>query len=55
MSLGDAVLVKDNHVVAAGSVTAALNAARAAAPDLPCEVEVDSLAQLDEALAGVSS
>jgi len=50
MSLGDAVLIKDNHVAAAGSVTAALAAARAAAPDLPCEVEVDSFAQLDEAL-----
>jgi nicotinate-nucleotide pyrophosphorylase (carboxylating) len=51
LSLGDAVLIKDNHVVAAGSVTAALAAARAAAPGLRCEVEVDSLAQLDEALA----
>ena len=51
MSLGDAVLIKDNHVAAAGSATAALTAARAAAPDLPCEVEVDSFAQLDEVLA----
>ncbi len=51
MSLGDAILIKDNHVAAAGSVTAALAAARAAAPHLPCEVEVDSLAQLDEVLA----
>mgnify|MGYP001506352463 CR=1 FL=1 len=50
MSLGDAILVKDNHVAAAGSVTAALAAARAYAPDLPCELEVDSLAQLDEVL-----
>ena len=50
MSLGDAILIKDNHVAAAGSVTAALRAARAAAPDLPCEVEVDSFEQLDEAL-----
>ena len=50
MSLGDAVLIKDNHVAAAGSVTAAYRAARSVAPDLPCEVEVDSLAQLDEAL-----
>ena len=50
MSLGDAVLIKDNHVAAAGSVTAALRAARAHAPDLPCEVEVDSFAQLDEVL-----
>ena len=51
LGLGDAVLIKDNHVLAAGSVTAALRAARAHAPDLPCEVEVDTLDQLDEALA----
>lgn len=51
MGLGDAVLIKDNHVVAAGSVTAALAAAREHAPDLHCEVEVDDLAQLEEALA----
>ncbi|MCX2713473.1 carboxylating nicotinate-nucleotide diphosphorylase [Mycolicibacterium sp. J2] len=54
MGLGDAALIKDNHVAAAGSVLAALNAVRAAAPDLPCEVEVDSLEQLDDVLgAGV--
>ena len=51
LGLGDAVLIKDNHVLAAGSVAAALRAARARAPQLPCEVEVDSLAQLDDALA----
>lgn len=51
MGLGDAALIKDNHVAAAGSVVAALKAVRAAAPDLPCEVEVDSLEQLDEVLA----
>jgi nicotinate-nucleotide pyrophosphorylase (carboxylating) len=51
LGLGDAVLIKDNHVAAAGSVWAALAAARALAPDLPCEVEVDSLEQLDEVLA----
>lgn len=50
MGLGDAALIKDNHVAAAGSVVAALNAVRTAAPDLPCEVEVDSLEQLDEVL-----
>jgi nicotinate-nucleotide pyrophosphorylase (carboxylating) len=50
LGLGDAVLIKDNHVAAAGSVAAALAAARAAAPDLPCEVEVDSLEQLDDVL-----
>jgi nicotinate-nucleotide pyrophosphorylase (carboxylating) len=51
LGLGDAVLIKDNHVAAAGSVGAALAAARAHAPDLPCEVEVDNLEQLDEVLA----
>lgn len=51
MGLGDAALIKDNHVAAAGSVVAALRAVRAAAPDVPCEVEVDTLEQLDEVLA----
>ena len=51
MGLGDAALIKDNHVAAAGPVVAALRAVRSAAPDLPCEVEVDSLEQLDEVLA----
>jgi len=51
LGLGDAVLIKDNHVAAAGSVGAALEAARRQAPDLPCEVEVDTLDQLDEVLA----
>lgn len=50
MGLGDAALIKDNHVAAAGSVLAALRAVRAAAPELPCEVEVDSLEQLDDVL-----
>jgi nicotinate-nucleotide pyrophosphorylase (carboxylating) len=50
LGLGDAALIKDNHVAAAGSVLEALRAVREAAPDLPCEVEVDSLEQLDEVL-----
>ncbi|MCT7371093.1 carboxylating nicotinate-nucleotide diphosphorylase [Mycolicibacterium llatzerense] len=50
LGLGDAALIKDNHVAAAGSVLAALQAVRNVAPDLPCEVEVDSLEQLDEIL-----
>jgi nicotinate-nucleotide pyrophosphorylase (carboxylating) len=50
MGLGDAALIKDNHVAAAGSVLAALREVRSAAPGLPCEVEVDSLEQLDEVL-----
>ena len=51
MSLSDAALVKDNHVVAAGSVTAAFGAVRALAPGLPLEIECDTLAQVEEALA----
>ena len=51
LGLGDAALIKDNHVAAAGSVVEALRAVREAAPDLPCEVEVDSLEQLDAVLA----
>ncbi|KAA1249766.1 carboxylating nicotinate-nucleotide diphosphorylase [Mycobacterium simiae] len=50
LGLGDAALIKDNHVAAAGSVLEALRAVRAAAPELPCEVEVDSLEQLDAVL-----
>jgi nicotinate-nucleotide pyrophosphorylase (carboxylating) len=51
LGLGDAALIKDNHVAAAGSVVEALRAVRESAPDLPCEVEVDSLEQLDAVLA----
>jgi nicotinate-nucleotide pyrophosphorylase (carboxylating) len=51
MGLGDAALVKDNHVAAAGGIAAAIRAVRAAAPGLPLEVECDSLAQVREALA----
>ncbi len=50
MSLSDAALVKDNHVVAAGGVAEAFAAVRAMWPGLPVEVEVDSLAQLRTAL-----
>ncbi|MEU6071113.1 MULTISPECIES: carboxylating nicotinate-nucleotide diphosphorylase [Streptomyces] len=48
MSLSDAALVKDNHVVAAGGVRQAFEAVRAAFPDVPIEVEVDTLHQLRE-------
>ena len=50
MSLGDAALIKDNHVAAAGSVTAAIKAVRALDATITLEVEVDTLAQLDEAI-----
>jgi nicotinate-nucleotide pyrophosphorylase (carboxylating) len=51
LGLGDSVLIKDNHIEAAGSVTAALAAVAAHAPGLHCEVEVDDLGQLAEAVA----
>ncbi|MGW7209490.1 carboxylating nicotinate-nucleotide diphosphorylase [Streptomyces sp. NPDC054837] len=48
MSLSDAALVKDNHVVAAGGVAQAFKAVRETFPDVPIEVEVDTLHQLRE-------
>lgn len=51
MGLFDAYLIKENHIAAAGSIAAALQRARALNPGLPVEVEAESLAQLDEALA----
>lgn len=45
MSLSDAALVKDNHVVAAGGVVPAFELVRAAYPGLPLEIEVDTLEQ----------
>lgn len=51
-SLGSAVMIKDNHIVAAGGITVAIERARARAPHTSrIEVEVASLAELDEALA----
>ncbi|WP_042426912.1 carboxylating nicotinate-nucleotide diphosphorylase [Streptacidiphilus anmyonensis] len=50
MALSDAALVKDNHVVAAGGVAEAFKAVRAAYPDLPVEVEVDTLEQIPPVL-----
>jgi nicotinate-nucleotide pyrophosphorylase (carboxylating) len=48
MSLSDAALVKDNHVVAAGGVAQAFKAVRETFPEVPIEVEVDTLHQLRE-------
>jgi len=50
MSLSDAALIKDNHVAAAGSVARAFELVRAAVPELPIEVEVDTPAQCAEAI-----
>jgi nicotinate-nucleotide pyrophosphorylase (carboxylating) len=51
MSLVDELLVKDNHVAAAGGTGNAATGALAAADGLPVQIEVDSLAQLDIVLA----
>jgi nicotinate-nucleotide pyrophosphorylase (carboxylating) len=51
MGLYDMVLIKENHIAAAGSVAAAIAAARRASAGVKVEVEVESLAELQEALA----
>ncbi len=51
IGLFDTVMLKENHIRAAGSLTAAVRAARAQQPSLPLVVEVEDLAQLEEALA----
>lgn len=51
IGLFDEVLIKENHAAAAGGVGEAVRRARAARPDLPVEVEVRDLAELDQALA----
>lgn len=50
MGLHDAVMLKENHIRAAGSLTAAVGRARAMHPALPLIVEVETLEQLREAL-----
>jgi nicotinate-nucleotide pyrophosphorylase (carboxylating) len=51
MALGDAALVKDNHVSAAGGIRQAVEAVRAHAPTIALEVECDTLDQVREAIA----
>lgn len=51
IGLFDAVMLKENHVRAAGSISAAIRAARATQPTLPLIVEVETLAELEAALA----
>jgi nicotinate-nucleotide pyrophosphorylase (carboxylating) len=51
MGLDDGILIKDNHIRLAGGVQVALERMRAAGVDMPIEIEVQSLAQLDDALA----
>ncbi|MCO6440593.1 MAG: carboxylating nicotinate-nucleotide diphosphorylase [Nitrococcus mobilis] len=50
MGLYDAILIKENHITAAGSLTAAVRASRQHQPRTAIEVEVENLAQLEEAL-----
>jgi nicotinate-nucleotide pyrophosphorylase (carboxylating) len=51
LSLNDLLLVKDNHIAAAGSLATAVERARASQPDLPIEVEVKNLDELRQALS----
>jgi len=56
MALYDGILIKENHIAAAGGVTAALTAAASLNAGAPVQIEVETIAQLGEALAaGVKS
>jgi nicotinate-nucleotide pyrophosphorylase (carboxylating) len=50
MSLFDAILIKENHILAAGSITQAIVKARELNPNVTIEVEVENLSELEEAL-----
>jgi len=54
MSLSDAALIKDNHVAAAGGVVTAFDRVRAKYPNLPVEVEVDTVAQARDVIDAVA-
>ena len=51
MALYDGILIKENHIAAAGGVSAALQAAAALDAGVPVQIEVETIAQLEEALA----
>ena len=51
IGLYDAILIKENHILAAGSIPAALAAAQRANPDVTIQIEVENLAELAESLA----
>ncbi len=51
LGLYDAILVKENHILAAGSISAAVKAASLSAPELEIEIEVESIDELEQALA----
>ena len=50
VGLYDGILIKENHIAAAGSIAAAVSSARHLQPKMPIEVEVEDLAQLQEAI-----
>lgn len=50
INLSDMAMIKDNHIAAAGGIRPAVESIRAARPEIPLEVEVDTLEQLREAL-----
>jgi nicotinate-nucleotide pyrophosphorylase (carboxylating) len=49
MGLHDMVLIKENHIIAAGSIGSAIATARRTSPGIPVEVEVETLAEFDQA------
>ena len=49
LGLYDMVLIKENHIIAAGSIGGAIATARRTSPDIPVEVEVETLAEFDQA------
>jgi nicotinate-nucleotide pyrophosphorylase (carboxylating) len=51
IGLYDAILIKENHILSAGSIAKAMQAALEASPDAMIEIEVESLGELEEALA----
>ncbi|TFW35375.1 carboxylating nicotinate-nucleotide diphosphorylase [Massilia horti] len=51
MALYDGILIKENHIAAAGGVTRALEAANALGAGVPVQIEVETIAELQEALA----
>jgi nicotinate-nucleotide pyrophosphorylase (carboxylating) len=51
LGLFDMVLIKENHIIAAGSIAGAIAAARRTSPGIPVEAEVESLDEFDQALA----
>jgi nicotinate-nucleotide pyrophosphorylase (carboxylating) len=56
MALYDGILIKENHIAAAGGITPALRAATALNAGVPIQIEVESIAELEEALgAGATS